>query len=370
MTFLRFVAALIVVIFHFGRETSVAQLAPGFLTAGPQMVSFFFVLSGFVLVLAYADRAEPGRSPIGFWRARIARILPLYLLALGLSLWLFRDQPDTTLLALVLDLFFLQAWFPPYPLAINGPAWSLSVEAFFYLSFPLWLALLRRAPLRPAAWVGWALAAWLFSALLLGNLLRPGFYQGFPSISFDLIHFLPLTHLASFWLGMAVAFWLLRRPAEGKRYLPPGLSILVMGLIAIAVFFALELKTRYASLDGFSAPLQAGFFAPLFAALILSVAVADPRTTRWLRSKPLILLGEASYALYLLQQPMERLFTLYMEPLLVTAFNPSPTQLFLLYVAMLVLVSIVVLKLFERPMQRWLNHGAMIKQPRPQPQHR
>ncbi|NBC47499.1 MAG: acyltransferase family protein [Gammaproteobacteria bacterium] len=318
------------------------------------MVSFFFVLSGFVLVLAYAGRPPAQRQPIAFWWARMARIVPLYLLALVLSILLFWDRPDTTALAMVLDLVFLQAWFPPHPLAINGPAWSLSVEAFFYLSFPLWLAMLVRARLRPWVWLSWSGLAWLFSTLLLANLIQPDFYRGFPSISFDLIHFLPLTHLTSFWLGMASGWWFLDRQAR-KAPLSLLQSLVALSLTALGVFLALELKDSYASLGGFSAPLQASFFAPLFAALILSVAMADPRATGWLKIWPLALLGEASYALYLLQQPLQRLFELLLAPHLVTYWEVSSDTLFYLYLAVLVLLSVLVLYTFERPLQRWLR---------------
>ena len=302
LTFFRFVAAMIVVIFHFGPESSLASLAPGFLTAGSQMVSFFFVLSGFVLVLAYAERWKRCPKPWRFWQARVARIVPIYLLAFFLSLALFQDQPLTDARAVLLDLLFLQAWFPPYPLAVNGPAWSLSVEAFFYLIFPLCLWIVTRGAPRPARLMVGALTAWLFAQSVLANLLQPGFYAGFPSVSFDLIHYLPLTHLPSFGLGVAGGYWTVyHRDRVPTRPLPSLLLILVSGG---AIVLALNLKDAYASLSGFSAPLHAGFFAPLFLALILAVAIADPRATRWLVARPLVLLGEASYGIYILQTPI------------------------------------------------------------------
>lgn len=52
LTFFRFIAAFIVVIFHFGTGTWFTKIFGRFVTAGPQMVSFFFVLSGFIMLLS------------------------------------------------------------------------------------------------------------------------------------------------------------------------------------------------------------------------------------------------------------------------------------------------------------------------------
>ncbi|MBT3880231.1 MAG: hypothetical protein HON76_21990 [Candidatus Scalindua sp.] len=55
LTFFRFIAAVIVVIFHFGRD---ATGFSGVLIAGPQMVTFFLVLSGFVMTLSYLNKKD------------------------------------------------------------------------------------------------------------------------------------------------------------------------------------------------------------------------------------------------------------------------------------------------------------------------
>ena len=73
LTFLRFVAAFIVVVFHFGRSTGLAQIARPAIISGPQMVTFFFVLSGFVLMVAYYPRNVTSAT---FYLARFARIAP------------------------------------------------------------------------------------------------------------------------------------------------------------------------------------------------------------------------------------------------------------------------------------------------------
>jgi peptidoglycan/LPS O-acetylase OafA/YrhL len=55
--------------------------------AGYASVSFFILLSGFVLAYNYAARARTGElDKVRFWKARFTRLYPIYLLSLLLSL--------------------------------------------------------------------------------------------------------------------------------------------------------------------------------------------------------------------------------------------------------------------------------------------
>ena len=107
-------------------------------------VSFFFVLSGFILVYTYAGRNIVLRD---FWQTRFARIYPAYLFALLLTspFWIigalkmhvpffaFGERHFALTSALVVLL--LQSWVPGAALSWNSVSWSLSVEAFFYAGF-------------------------------------------------------------------------------------------------------------------------------------------------------------------------------------------------------------------------------------------
>jgi peptidoglycan/LPS O-acetylase OafA/YrhL len=55
---LRFVAAIIVVLFHHRSESDFLKMSPKIVTAGPEMVTIFMVLSGFDLFLVYYDRTR------------------------------------------------------------------------------------------------------------------------------------------------------------------------------------------------------------------------------------------------------------------------------------------------------------------------
>ncbi|MEO6395122.1 MAG: acyltransferase family protein [Devosia sp.] len=86
---LRGVAALIVVQRH-----GYFFLGGDMLPAGYLAVDFFFLLSGFVLAHAYDGRLRTTMSPLGFMRARLVRLYPLYLLGLVLCLPLALTTSD------------------------------------------------------------------------------------------------------------------------------------------------------------------------------------------------------------------------------------------------------------------------------------
>ena len=135
LTGLRFVAAMLVVLHHYP-VPGASGTAATMMQAGYFGVTLFFVLSGFVLAYTYAEAlSEAPRATLRrFAVARFARIYPVYL-AILLYLWI-RSAFDGPV---VLHALLLQAWHPDarVAFALNGPGWSISVEAFLYACFPL-----------------------------------------------------------------------------------------------------------------------------------------------------------------------------------------------------------------------------------------
>ena len=155
LTGLRCFAAINIVFFHFSNPQWFGFLAP-VVNAGFASVSFFILLSGFVLAYNYADRARAGElDKMRFWEARFTRLYPIYLLSLLLSLARrCRRSTRATRHAMfwtgmVLTPLLLQGWIPSIATFLNTPAWTMSAEAFYYLLFP-WMAAGRR-PARPHA---------------------------------------------------------------------------------------------------------------------------------------------------------------------------------------------------------------------------
>src|ERR1700722_1689692 len=85
LTGLRCFAAINIVLFHFSNPNWFGPLAP-VVNAGYASVSFFILLSGFVLAYNSAERARTGMLYARrFWEARVTRLYPIYLLSLLMS---------------------------------------------------------------------------------------------------------------------------------------------------------------------------------------------------------------------------------------------------------------------------------------------
>lgn len=156
LTGLRGIAALWVLVYHAFRLTEGLDgiyRAPLALlgAAGYLGVDIFFVLSGFVIALNYADlqATDYGRY---LWK-RLARIYPVHLFALALfavALPWSGMQTDTSLGALARTLTLTHAWQLPVPQVWNSPSWSISAEFAAYLVFPLIAFATRRATISVA----------------------------------------------------------------------------------------------------------------------------------------------------------------------------------------------------------------------------
>ena len=107
-------------------------------------VSFFFILSGFIIAYNYQKKlSEKTISKRTFWIARIARIYPLHLLTLLIAACIggYVQYSDTAdwIKHFAASAFLLQPFFPSadYFFSFNSPSWSLGCEQLFYFCFPL-----------------------------------------------------------------------------------------------------------------------------------------------------------------------------------------------------------------------------------------
>jgi peptidoglycan/LPS O-acetylase OafA/YrhL len=305
LTSLRFFAAMHVVLFHMWVT---GELAVGpwwyqsFASIGYVGVNCFFVLSGFILVYTYTN---PTLDAPRFWQARFARIYPAYALSLlvsapfffhavrSLHIPFYSWSSQHLLAACILTLVLQQAWVPQGALTWNPVCWSLSVEAFFYLLFPALLAWgRRRSAAHLIVWIcASALASLSLSLLYIG--LHP---DGVDKVSSgettllwkNILSFNPVVRLPEFLTGMLAGQLFLRTRVPGSMALP----LVLGGLLVLATLTMLVGKVP-------TPAISAGFLSPAFAAIIFGLALR-PRWASILEAKWLVLLGEASYSLYLL----------------------------------------------------------------------
>ncbi|WP_166424158.1 acyltransferase [Paraglaciecola sp. 20A4] len=345
LTFFRFIAASIVVVFHFGSD---ATGFAGALAAGPQMVTFFFVLSGFVMGISYFNRDIINKS---YWWARIARIMPVYLLAIVLMvLSSYLQGKQVNNLSLFLNLSLLQAWFPPHPLSINGPGWSLSVEAFFYLTFPFLLYGIKSRSMSVRHMMIASLFVWGVTQAITTGALSAGFYGGFPSFSHDLIYYFPLTHFCSFILGVYGAMWVLEKKCSITNNTA---SFFIVGMITATLVMLLNNESKISNFFELEFAFSSSFFAPIFLVFIVAVSICRSKLIRMFSARPLLLLGEASFSLYILQIPIHQIY----EKYIVGDLGLSPLVHFTLFFIILTIASILSFILFEKPAMNFIRYS-------------
>ena len=138
LTGVRTLLAFAIVLFHF-TPAGIGPLYP-IVDNGYVFVSFFFLISGYILSYNYLDR--PGRLNVrDFWVARMSRLYPVYLLALALFWemlrveWQVRSHADFWQ-GTVASLFLVQGFFPNLATFWNTVAWTLSCEIALYAIFP------------------------------------------------------------------------------------------------------------------------------------------------------------------------------------------------------------------------------------------
>ncbi|MEM6634659.1 MAG: acyltransferase [Pseudomonadota bacterium] len=307
LQFLRAVAAAMVVAHHL-RDLVIAQypfLQP--VTVGAAGVDVFFVLSGVVITLSYMANPVPAGA---FMLRRILRVVPLYWITLGAigaallvglaPLGIVPD--DATLTHMLQSLFFVpfeRAHGAVMPLL--GVGWTLNYEMFFYAVFALLLAGLPR--FHPAM-----VAVAMATLVALGTLLPE------PAAAAELFwNFYTHPLLLEFAAGVALAVWWrgrAPRPTDarwGAAFLAAGAFGLVM--VAAPAGFAQLDQGRVVYFGLPAVMLVSG-------AMLLEGAGYRAGGPFWM------LLGAASYAVYLSHPILLQVLGKALGPGLETAAKP------------------------------------------------
>lgn len=154
-------------------------------------VSFFFILSGFVLSYNYQEKLKAKSiTKKEFYIARFARIYPLHILTLifmGASLYINNQFSINTFFP---NLFLVQSFIPlqEYYFSYNSPSWSISNEMFFYMLFPFLFFKTNKK--------GLFFIAIFFWILILGIFNPP------PEIHKTIFYINPIVRLSDFMLGI------------------------------------------------------------------------------------------------------------------------------------------------------------------------
>lgn len=350
LTSLRFFAAFYVVLFH--AYPYVPPDLPGappglpvrawhlFCSHGFSAVGFFFALSGFILAYNYPPSRLLSRR--AFYRARFARIYPVYMLGLLLAMpflavHTLRDRSwGSAAVECTLAFTLLQAWVPAYWHAVNVPGWSLSVEAFFYAVYPLLLApLTRAASSKPRAL---ALLVALYALALLAPALGTWVFQVGAShrdvsAPANLLRYAPPFALPEFAFGVVLGHM------RQQGFDSPRLTALLFGPALLVLVLVL------ASDAGPYMLLHNGLLLPALAIVILRCARGDDLPAL-LRHPWMQLLGEASYSLYVLHLLVWSYVKIVIER---SGLDPGAAWVFPVYAAIALAASLVSYTSLEVP---------------------
>jgi len=338
LTGVRFLAAWYVVLFHaypgFVRRYPIPRTLETFLSNGYLAVGLFFLLSGFILAYTYDGKIDGRANRVRFWEARFARIYPVYLLSLVVAFAFSGALPLGTRAAVV---GMVQAWNPfnsDMAGAWNYPAWTLSAEAFFYICFPFVLPWLSRRTERTLYLLTLALTV----ICVLGHTPVKGLGDWKNHAGF-FVRYVPLPALRSpeFLLGVVMGLRFLRAGKENRPGRPLVVYAAVVGTIA-----ALSLPIG----DWVSLVILP------FSILVYELACGGTLLTEFLSTRVMVLLGGASYSVYLLRYPV----TSWMR-LLVDQLPPAFVRVGeLLTPVVLVLFSIAVFRYWEEPARKTLRN--------------
>jgi peptidoglycan/LPS O-acetylase OafA/YrhL len=350
LTGLRCFAALNIVFFHFSNPDWFGPFAP-IVNAGYLSVSFFIMLSGFVLAYNYAGRAREGKlEKVRFWKARFTRLYPIYLLALILGVQTFIGEYSVHTHQMfwagtILTPLLLQGWIPEIATFGNTPAWTMSAEAAYYLAFP-WLAAIPR-PAKLATQL-WRLGGVWLLGLIPGALYVIYNPDGIAHVDrfsagpwLQALKSTPLPHLPSFLFGV-----LLASLDDREEILPrDGWLRPVLGLIGFVGIYSILFEGHFPY-----ALIHDGLLMPLFGCLILGLSGTN-YLSKFFGFRAFVFVGESSYCLYLMHF---NLWNLLHQSGVLKATGLERFDPWISY-AILVALGLLALHLVEKPAQKLLR---------------
>jgi len=294
LTGLRWYAAFFVFTYHMLVFAPLPGPITAFLHQGFFGVTFFFVLSGFVLTWSASDRVSQSTF---YWR-RFARVWPASIAALIFAIPVFYSfDPDpaqtwvkpVSIGVLALSVVLVQGWSlnPVILFSGNPAAWTLTCEAFFYAMHPYISKILTPLKLRGSLIFVGVVILVMFGYRLFAVSSPEYFFAALP---------LPVVRITEFAIGMGIA-WAFRRGWRPRLPVTAGIATIAL------VIGATVLIPHYAA--GSTAAWFVNNFANELVTLactisIFAIAAASIAGRRsMLASRIHVKLGEWSYAFYL-----------------------------------------------------------------------
>lgn len=277
LTIFRFFTAFYVFLFHCNLryQADVYKWLQSAISNGAIGMSFFFVLSGFVL--AWASRNGIKEN---YYRSRFARIFPAYLvMGLITAPFLLEYKITHSISYVLLFATTSQSWFPD---SFNqwhfSGSWSISTEMFFYLTFPLLLPLINKRPV-----IALSIAIFASSIIIPTSIMLTG------SAMFPYYYVSPIHRLPEFVAGVAAGCIFI----QGFRFTRFNTSIFILAILLL-LFVSSHNNIGWMKRNYITVPATC-----LIVYYLAAATIKENKIT-----KPLIYLGKISYSFYLMQIPI------------------------------------------------------------------
>tara|TARA_R110002072_G_scaffold64203_2_gene159282 strand:- start:129472 stop:130563 length:1092 start_codon:yes stop_codon:yes gene_type:complete len=346
---LRFLAASYVIAFHYFSFEN-APLLKSFIRKGHIAVPFFFLLSGFVLSYSYQNYDFSTFSKkMKYIKSRFIRLAPIYYMAMALSapfIYLnYRNGLHYSsiefLSYLTSHLTLTQNLYPTMKHLIfwNYHSWSLSVEMFLYVLSPF--IILKFKTMKHSKLItSYFLLVLLNLIIFLSMIYYPQVMTPYRSI------FSPL-FIPTFCIGAVMANIYTRYILIHEEKFNKGLTIsFIFSAILLIISFLLPLPEIFYSTYN-------PFYTLGFSILIIS-STSKSMATNWLGSSTLILLGDASYAMYIFQAPIKTATYQFLSKVL--NYQISSGFLYCLSVfSAITIFSVVITKYVDPKLRLWLR---------------
>lgn len=328
LTSLRWFSAFYVFLFHVHIRAPLSSdpFWVKWLSQGAVGMSFFFILSGFILTHVYFEMKK--EDVFVYVAKRFARIYPAYVLGVAIAAVVMPTNLSGAKLAIhyFANVFSLQGWFPSlFPYGINGGTWSLSVEWFFYLLFPYIIFVVRDLSCKK---IIVSLGGFWFLASLSGLV----YYVFIDEVGLNLYYSVPIYRLPEFLMGVLVGVLYKRDLFVDLRW---GKLIAIVAPLLLCLYLGLVARPGYMIHNWFATPC-------LTAMIFYSFRIS------FLKNKVLVWLGEISYGFYILQFISLKLVE--------TRHNSGDHPLFTVVYAFVLTFFLAVVSYYivERPLRRYI----------------
>ena len=300
-------------------------------------VSFFFILSGFILSCSYQERLLSGKmSALHFYKARTARIYPLHLLTFVIAAILsvpfyFNFE---YLVNFISNLTLTQSFFPVGRVyfSFNAPSWSISDEMFFYLLFPFIVYLVYKKQN--------IFHILLFSALTILFFLT--FIVKKETHQHALFYINPIMRIADFCIGICLYNLCVRVSTKHEKILKNVKwgGVEIISVIFFVCFYLLAYYIPKVYRYSF------WYWIPISLLVTVFYLSRNGLCSKILSNKYFVLLGEISFGFYLFHQLIRGLFTGFLSKMQIDMSYPYR---FITILTMTLIASYLSFKYYETP---------------------